>query len=50
MQEGGNTRRFPRGNPETSEPRRFGKTNKVVNLERGGRLERVKPGFLLAIL
>jgi hypothetical protein len=49
-QEGGNTGRSLRGNPEALESQRIRKTSKVTNLGRGGRLERVKPNFLLAIL
>jgi hypothetical protein len=39
-----------RGNPETQVEQRFRITQKVENLERGGKLERVKPYFLLEIL
>lgn len=36
-----------RGNPETQVLFRFRSNGKVANLGRGGRLERVKPIFLL---
>jgi hypothetical protein len=47
MQEGGNTGRSLRGNPETSLLQIFRNTEKVANLGRVGRLERGKPIFLL---
>jgi hypothetical protein len=47
---GGNTQKTLRGNPETFSSQRFRIIGKVTNLERGGRLERVKPTFLLVIL
>jgi hypothetical protein len=47
---GGNTGGSPRGDPKTSSLRRLGIVDKVTNLGRDGRLERVKPAFPLVIL
>jgi hypothetical protein len=47
---GGNTGGSPRGNPKTSPLRRLGIAEKVANLGRDGRLERVKPAFPLVRL